>query len=110
MSSHKHHVKGRSCDIYGAGERDASLGIAPLHPGAMNRAATPSFRSVILTLTEFRKCRHAFHVNIDRALIPGPLPRQDHAVFIPAASSSPNALIACSRRMNFCTLPLAVMG
>ncbi len=35
VSPHKCHVKGGSRDIYGAGEGDASLGIAPLHPGAI---------------------------------------------------------------------------
>jgi len=45
----KHHVKGRSRDIYGAwGGGRSRLGYFP-RPGAMNRAATPSSRSVSLT-------------------------------------------------------------
>ncbi len=43
-------MKGRSRDIYRAGEGDSLAWDASPRPGAMNRAATPSFRSVILTL------------------------------------------------------------
>ncbi len=33
-----------------------------------------------------------------------------YAVRMFATSSNPNTLIACSRSINFCTLPLAVIG